>query len=174
MIARIALLALGLVLASQLTAVPDARAQCRLCETPTTAPEADASEGPIDLQIEASLDFDRLVVMGAGEGTATLRPDGTRQVSGSVEAISGRAMVGAARVRGEPGRMVRIDLPSRIELRSLEGARISIDEIVTDLSESPRLDSAGNLTFRFGGRIRLSGNSDGDFRGDLPITVEYL
>jgi hypothetical protein len=38
----------------------------------------------------------------------------------------------------------------------------------------PKLDSAGNLKFRFGGRIRLSGSSDGDFRGDLPITVEYL
>jgi Domain of unknown function (DUF4402) len=174
MIARIALLAFGLALASQLTAVPYARAQCRLCETPTTVPEAVSSQGPIDLRIEANLDFDRLVVMGVGDGTATLRPDGTREVSGSVEAISGRAMVGEARVRGEPGKLVRIDLPPRIELHSLDGARISIDEIVTDLTSAPRLDSAGTLTFRFGGRIRLSGNSDGDFRGDLPITVEYL
>jgi len=38
----------------------------------------------------------------------------------------------------------------------------------------PRLDSGGKLTFRFGGRIRVTGNADGDFRGDLPITVEYL
>jgi hypothetical protein len=38
----------------------------------------------------------------------------------------------------------------------------------------PRLDSAGKLSFRFGGRIRVSENSDGDFRGELPITVEYL
>lgn len=137
-------------------------------------PQAKTSAGPIDLQIEANLDFDRLIVMGAGDGTAMLLPDGTRQVSGSVEAISGRAMVGQARVRGEPGRLVRIDLPSRILLHSLEGAQISIDEIVTDLTAETRLDSAGNLSFRFGGRIRLSGNTDGDFRGDLPVTVEYL
>ena len=172
--ARTALLAFGLAAAALLTATPDARAQCRLCETPTTGPQSDGGDAPIDLEIEAGLDFDRLVVIGADEGSATLLPDGTRRVNGSVEAISGRAMVGEARVRGEPGRLVRIELPSRIELYSLDGARISIDEIATDLSPAPRLDSAGNLKFRFGGRIRLSGNSDGDFRGDLPVTVEYL
>jgi hypothetical protein len=29
------------------------------------------------------------------------------------------------------------------------------------------------LSFRFGGRVRITGNADGDYRGDLPITVEY-
>lgn len=174
MFARTALLPLGLMLAFQWAPVPDARAQCRLCGTPSTLPDEAQSGDPIDLQIEAILDFDRLVVMGEGAGAAILRPDGTRLATGSVEAISGRAVVGEARVRGTPGRAVRIDLPSTIELHSLEGARITIDEIVTDLDSSPRLDSAGNLTFRFGGRVRLSGSSDGDFRGNLPITVEYL
>ena len=120
------------------------------------------------------LDFGRLIVSGAGEGSATLLPDGTRQVSGSVEALGLRAMVGEASVRGEPGRSVRIDLPARIELYSMAGGRVTIDEVVADIPAVPKLDSAGNLKFRFGGRIRLSGNSDGDFRGDLPITVEYL
>jgi len=174
MVARTALLAFGLAAAALLAAAPSARAQCRLCETPTTAPVQQGAEGKIDLQIEAALDFDRLIVSGAGEGSATLLPDGTRQFSGSVEAFGQRAMVGEASVRGEPGRPVRIDLPARIELYSMDGGRITIDEIVSDLSGVPRLDSAGNLKFRFGGRIRLSGNSDGDFRGDLPITVEYL
>ena len=174
MIARTALLAIGTATAALLAAAPDARAQCRLCEKPVTAPQIDDAGRAIDLEIEAGLDFDRLVVMGAGEGSATLLPDGTRQVSGSVEAISGRAMVGEAHVRGEPGRVVRIDLPPRIELHSLAGARITIDRIVTDLPVAPRLDTAGNLSFRFGGRIRVSGNVDGDFRGDLPVTVEYL
>jgi hypothetical protein len=48
-----------------------------------------------------------------------------------------------------------------------------MDEIVSDLPPLPVLDSAGNLTFRFGGRVRISGESDGDYRGDLPITVQY-
>ena len=174
MMARSALLAMGMAAAAMLTAIPDARAQCRLCSSPTTAPKQSGPEGTIDLQIEASLDFDRLVVLGDGEGTATLLPDGSRHTSGSVEAISHRAMVGEAHVRGEPGRQVRIDLPTRLELRSMGGGRLSIDEIVTDLPADPRLDSAGNLTFRFGGRIRFNGNNDGDFRGDLPISVEYL
>jgi Domain of unknown function (DUF4402) len=174
MIVRSALLAFGLASAALLAAAPSARAQCRLCVTSTTAPGPDSAEGKIDLQIEAALDFGRLVVRDAGDGSATLLPDGTRQVSGSVEAMGLRAMVGEASVRGEPGRSVRIDLPTRIELYSMEGGRITIDEVVVDIPAVPKLDSAGNLKFRFGGRIRLSGNSDGDFRGDLPITVEYL
>lgn len=174
MMARTALLAIAIATAAGLAAVPGARAQCRLCEKPTTAPEADGKEEPIELQVEAGLDFDRLVVMHAGEGSATLLPNGTRQVSGSVEAISGRAMVGEARVRGEPGRAIRVDLPSRVEMYSVSGGRITIDRVSSDLPPMPRLDSAGKLSFRFGGRIRVSGNSDGDFRGDLPITVEYL
>ena len=174
MTARTALFAIAIATAAWLAAAPDARAQCRLCEKPTTAPQADGKEAAIELQVEAGLDFDRLVVMDAGEGSATLLPDGTRQVSGSVEAISGRAMVGEARVRGEPGRAIRIELPARVDMYSVSGGRILIDRITSDLPSMPRLDSAGKLTFRFGGRIRVTGNADGDFRGDLPITVEYL
>ena len=113
---------------------------------------------PMELEVQAILDFDRIVVLGGGEGTATLRPDGTRHVTGSFRRISGRAMVGEARVRGEPGRTVRVDMPARIELHSVSGATISIDEIVTDLAArcrgSIRLAAS---SFRFGGRLRLSG-----------------
>ena len=129
---------------------------------------------PIDLQVEAGLDFGRLVVTGRGEGSARLGSDGARQVSGAVEALSARAMVGEARVRGQAGRAIRIELPRRIELYSVNGGRITIDEIETDLPSLPRLDSEGRLSFRFGGRIRVSGDEEGDYRGDLPITAEYL
>ena len=138
MTARTALLAIAIATAAWLAAAPDARAQCRLCEKPTTAPQADGKEAAIELQVEAGLDFDRLVVMD------------------------------------EPGRAIRIELPSRVDMHSLSGGRITIDRITSDLPSTPRLDSGGRLTFRFGGRIRVSGNADGDFRGDLPITVEYL
>jgi len=30
------------------------------------------------------------------------------------------------------------------------------------------------LSFRFGGRVRISGDAEGDYRGDLPVTAEYL
>ena len=159
---------------SFLPALPVAAAQCRLCDTPTTVASTETSTGAINLQIEASLDFDRLILLGAGEGTAQLRPDGSTQVSGMVGAISNRAMVGSATVRGEPGRPVRIDLPHHIQLYSIAGGRISVDEIVSDLPATPRLDSTGTLSFRFGGRIHISGDAEGDYRGDMPITADYL
>jgi hypothetical protein len=30
------------------------------------------------------------------------------------------------------------------------------------------------LRFRFGGELDVSGNVEGDYRGDIPITVDYL
>ena len=83
-------------------------------------------------------------------------------------------MVGEVVIRGEPGRALRIDLPARIQLYTLSGGAIAIDDIASDLADQPRLDAAGNLSFRFGGRLTVSGDSEGDYRGDLPITVEYL
>lgn len=172
MTGRTALLLLALAAATA-AAVP-ARAQCRLCDDPTTARPDEASSTDVAVQIEASLDFDRLILTGPGEGSATLRPDGSRQVSGAISAIGARAMVGQARLRGEPGRAVQVDLPQRIELFSLSGGRIAIEDIVSDLPSEPRLDSAGLLTFRFGGRLEISGDAEGDYRGDVPITVDYL
>lgn len=171
---RIALGAgVGLVAAVALAAASPARAQCRLCATPTTAPPAAAQNGAIELSVETALDFDRLVVHGAGQGSATLLPGGERSASGVVTAVSGRAMVGEVRVRGEPGRDLRIELPLQIQLYTIAGGTITIKDIVGDHGDRPRLDSAGFLAFRFGGRLTLSGDSEGEYRGDLPITVEY-
>jgi hypothetical protein len=174
MTGRTALLHLCVAAAAIAAAVPAAHAQCRLCENPTTERASASGAGAISLQIETGLDFDRLVVIAPGEGSATLLPDGSRKVSGTITAISGRAMVGQVRIRGEAGRAVLIDLPDRVELFSVDGGRITIDEIVSDLPASPRLDGAGVLSFRFGGRLQVSGDAYGEFRGDVPITVDYL
>ena len=165
----------GVAAVGALACVPErAPAQCRLCSNPTTLPDSKTNEAGIELSVSATLDFDRLVLLGSGEGTATLLPNGSRSANGSIAAISGGAMVGAVVVRGEAGRGVRVELPSRIELHSMSGGRIAIDDIVSDLPALPRLDSAGNLSFRFGGKLRLSGDAEGDYRGDVPITVQYL
>jgi hypothetical protein len=37
-----------------------------------------------------------------------------------------------------------------------------------------RINAAGPLSFRFGRRLTLSGDAEGHYRGDVPITVEYL
>jgi hypothetical protein len=164
---------IALVTVLALSAATPAEAQCRLCSTPVTTHSEDAPATKVTVEIETSLNFDRLVVLGAGTGSAELRPDGSRSAQGTVADIGPRAMVGTAILHGEPGRFVRVDLPSRIELYSLSGGQIAFDEVSSDLPAMPRLDPSGSLTFRFGGRIRISGDADGDYRGDLPITAEY-
>jgi len=151
-----------------------APAQCRLCSTPTTDRPSDGAQGRIELEVSTMLDFDRLVLLGSGTGAATLLPTGERSATGTVATVSGRAMVGSVSVRGEPGRAVRVELPRRIELYTVGGSRIAIDALATDLPAMPRLDSGGNLSFRFGGRLTIAGDAEGEYRGDIPVTVEYL
>ena len=153
--------------------VSPARGQCRLCDKPTTALSHSPESEALQLEIETSLDFGRLILAGMGQGAAVIRPDGSSIAQGGLTDISARAMVGTAVIRGTPGRAVRVELPRRIDLYSLSGGRISVDDVTSDLPSLPRLDSAGTLTFRFGGRVSVSGDSEGDYRGDMPITVEY-
>jgi hypothetical protein len=149
-------------------------AQCRLCGTPTTARDDETGKGEVRLEVESSLNFDRVILLGQGQGSAVLRPDGSTSSGGTVADISPRAMVGTVTVHGEPGRALRIDLPRRIVLHSLSGGEVTFDDVSSNLPSMPHLDSAGNLTFRFGGRLTVSGDAEGDYRGDLPITAEYL
>lgn len=165
----------GALLVALLALPSGAGAQCRLCAQPMTTPTSATTptSGDVDVQIETNLNFDRLILAGSGSGAVTIRPDGSSGVEGSVLETGPRQMVGTVRVHGDANRTLRVDIPHRIELFSLSGGRITLEDITSDLSSLPRLDAAGNLTFRFGGRLLLSGNSDGPFRGDLPITVEY-
>ena len=155
-------------------ATAPAAAQCRLCGTPATQQQSGSAVAPVQIEVETSLDFDRLILLGPSGGTASLRPDGSRVASGSLQGPGGRAMVGTVTIRGEPGRTILVDLPSRIALFGGNGARIEIERVVTDLAPDARLDSGGRLQFRFGGELQVSGDAEGEFRGDIPITVQYL
>lgn len=150
----------------------DVSAPCRLCQ-PTDRPGEEAATKPVSLAVETSLDFDRLILVGSGDGSAELGPDGGRFVSGSVSAIGARAMVGQVVIRGEPGRYVRISLPDRIDLFGLSGGALRLESIRSDLGAMPRLGSDGTLSFRFGGVLKISGDVDGEYRGDVPIDVDY-
>jgi hypothetical protein len=162
-----------LLLAFLVSAAP-VGAQCRLCAQPSTGDAVDTPRaGDVDLQIETSLNFDRLILSGSGPGAVTIRADGSSGVEGSVLQAGPRAMVGTVLVHGIANRALRVDMPRRIDLFSVNGGRITLDDISSDLPAGPRLDAAGNLSFRFGGRLIVSGDSDGPYRGDLPITVEY-
>ena len=147
--------------------------QCRLCATPTTTLSSPGDGAGIALEVDSTLDFDRLILAGQGQGAAMIRPDGSSSAEGALAGVSPRAMVGSATVHGTPDRTVRVELPRTVELYSLGGGRITLEDVVSDLPSLPRLNSAGNLNFQFGGRVRISGEDDGDFRGELPITVEY-
>lgn len=161
-----------LAASSAIVAAP-ASGQCRLCEQPTVSAPANTAAGDVELQVETSLSFDRMILSGPGKGAVTIRPDGSNGVEGAVIEVGPRATVGTVLVHGEPNRMIRIELPRRIQLFSVTGGQITLDDVSTDTAGVTRLDSAGNLNFRFGGRLVLSGDCDGPYRGDLPITVEY-
>lgn len=170
-----AFLSLAALLGGALVMPAAALAQCRLCQTPTTGAANQVFGGPVRIEVQARLDFDQLVVMDAAlPGTARLLPDGTASTSGAIGAISGRAMVASVIVRGEPGRMVRIGLPGEIRLYGITGSSIRLDSLVTDLPPQARLDAQGSLQFRFGGALHIQGNVEGEYRGDVPITVDYL
>ena len=148
-------------------------APCLLCSPADGSADEQPAE-PVKLAVEARLDFDQLILAGSGEGSAEIGPDGSRVARGSVTSISARAMAGEVSIRGEPGREVRIDLPGNIELFGFNGGAIRLESIKSDLPPSPRLDSNGRLNFRFGGIVRVSGDTDGEFRGDVRVNVEYF
>jgi type 1 fimbria pilin len=160
------------LLAIAIGAAPS-HAQCRLCTQPTTADPSEAAGSDVQLQIETSLNFDRLILTGGGPASVTIRPDGSSSAAGAVTGVGPRAMVGTVLVHGEPNRGLRVDMPRRIELYGPTGTRIIFEDVSTDLPPVPRLDAVGNLSFRFGGRLTFTGDADGQYRGDLPITVEY-
>ena len=176
MMDRTCVLLAVLALAAGPVAVPsNAAAQCRLCDTPVTSLDQSTASMPIRLEIQARLDFDQVLLLdSASSGTARIAPDGSSSTSGSIGALSGRAMVGSVIIRGEPGRLVRIGFPDVIQLYGVTGSSIRVRALISDLPSAARLDSQGMLRFRFGGELDVSGNVEGDFRGDIPITVDYL
>lgn len=165
---------LGLIATVALSAGSPVFAQCRLCDQPSTDGGSNSSaDDDIQLRIETALTFDRLILLGSGNGAVTMRPDGSSGAEGIVAGVGPRAMVGTILVHGNAGRAIRVEMPRRIELHSLGGGRMILDDVISDLSANPRLDAAGNLSFRFGGRLMVTGDADGQYRGDLQIDVEY-
>ena len=171
---RFALLSSIALLAGALAVPGAAPAQCRLCDTPVTSPNRVDEASPIRLEVQARLDFDQVLLLDSTSGTARIAPDGSSSTSGSISVLTGRAMVGSVIIRGEPGRLVRIAFPNDIQLFGLSGRSIRVRALTSDLPSGARLDSQGQLRFRFGGEIEVTGDAEGDYRGDIPITVDYL
>jgi Domain of unknown function (DUF4402) len=174
---RLALAALCAALLIAPWSLDQARAApCLLCgeNSASMAPSAATSdELPLRITISAQLDFSR-VATGQGGGSVTLDPvTGQRRVSGGLQDIGGLALTGEAMVSGTPGRAVRVILPGEILLDSDQGRSARVVDLTTNLGPAPRLGPDGRLNFRFGGRLAVGRDDDGNYRGRIPISVEY-
>lgn len=151
-----------------------AGAQCMLCAQDKAAgTAARKADVPLRVDIETQLDMGRVAV-GAMGGEVEIDPaSGVRRVRGDVVDLGGFALTGVVTVRGEPGAQVRVILPASVDLEGGHGRTARVTGFVTDLSATPRLGADGRLQFRFGGRLQIAGLDDGDYRGRIPVTVQY-
>jgi Domain of unknown function (DUF4402) len=162
-------LALGVLIV--FLAVAPVSAQCPTC---ATDPVAMRQRVPVTIEIEAGLDFSRLIRTQSSDGTMRVDPlSGAREASGGIAELGGMALKGTAIVTGEPLAPLRITLPDRIEMRSTSGATAEVVDLQTDLSPAPMLGPDGRLAFSFGGKLSVKGQISGAFRGNIRISADY-
>lgn len=166
---------LGLAAVFGSVAVP-ASAQCLLCDAPDTSANGEAARPagkPLRISINTRLDFSRAAIASIGQGTIVVTPDGSRTVSGNLEDLGGMGVAGTVEVWGSPNRQLTIELPDAVELRAADGAVAKVTNFRTDLKRNPKLNVAGYLKFNFGAELHVSAGQSGQFRGRIPISVEY-
>lgn len=152
----------------------EANAQCRLCSKQTEVTKSTERKIPLRIEITANLDFSRVAKANESGGEVSVDPHtGRRRVGSGLVDLGGFAISGQAHVTGEPRRRVRIELPDQVILTAPNGAKAEVVGLATSLSTEAQLDSNGKLSFSFGGKLRVSGKGDGNFRGRIPITVNY-
>ncbi|WP_162013493.1 DUF4402 domain-containing protein [Erythrobacter sp. NAP1] len=130
----------------------------------------------ITITIESDIDFGRVVLLGSGEARVLLDLEsGRKTVIGDVDDLGGMPITGRAMIQGAPFEEVVISIPNEIGMRDPNGGTARVREFVTDLDGFPRLDSDGQLEFRFSGTLVIEAETDasGNLRGRVPITVEY-
>jgi len=150
-------------------------AQCRLCTAEENAQRnADnTSSVPLTVTIEADIRFSRLALNGRSGEARLDTNSGITQTDGGLINLGGLSLTGSARITGEPGRSVRIDLPERVRMVNQTGDQAELVNLKTTLPARPRLDLDGSLSFSFSGTLRIQNNSGGNYRGRIPISAEY-
>lgn len=158
--------------AALLLAVPaGAQDGCRLCYAD---PAAKPGEAPLAIEIYADLNFAKLALTGREGGSAEVPANGTgKRTDGAMIDLGGVAVTGYGRITGGPGREVRVELPNRVEMTSPDGGRAELVDFTTDLPPHPTLDARGTLEFKFGARMVVRSGRGGNFRGRIPISVDY-
>jgi hypothetical protein len=165
---------LGFALCLAMLAVAPAHAAgdpaCKLC-----APaQEQAPKAPLQIQVDKGIDFSRFAEVGSGGGQAAIDPQtGTRTARGNLMGLGGLAYQGHARITGQPDAYVRIEMPPSVVLYSSSGAEVELSDFRTDLPAAPMLDAHGALEFNFGATLQTRRPGGGNFRGRIPIRIEY-
>jgi hypothetical protein len=131
-------------------------------------------ERPLTITIESGLSVGRLGLQGRKDGDAAIDPQtGAKQVGPNMIDLGGLSYQGKATITGQPLRPVRIELPPSVVLYSQAGTEAELSDFRTDLPGVAMLDASGQLQFNFGATITSKGGQGGNFRGRIPIRVEY-
>lgn len=130
---------------------------------------------PLQVTVQSGMDFSRSALRGRVDGDALIDPQTGEKIMGpNMIDLGGFPFQGEVQVTGKPGQPVRIDLPTSVILRSRNGVEAELSDFTTDISGVAVLDANGELTFRFGARITTIDAAGGQFRGRIPIRVEYF
>jgi len=143
------------------------------CDDPfvTIGPNGDR---PLSITVESGISVGRLGLKGREDGNAEIDPQtGTKQVGSGMVDLGGLSFQGKATITGHPLRPVRIELPQTVTLYSPTGAEAELSDFRTDLAGVAMLDANGQLQFNFGATITSKNGQGGNFRGRIPIRVEY-
>jgi hypothetical protein len=147
------------------------QADCRLCYA---EPGAKRGERPLTIEIWADLSFARLALTSRSGGSAQVdAQSGGKSTQGDMIDLGGAPITGRGRITGIPLRAVRIDLPLRVPMTTPDGASAELVDFTTNLPPHPRLDANGALEFTFGARLVVKSGRGGNYRGRIPISVDY-
>lgn len=160
-----------LAAALSLAAVPAVGQEaCRLCYSD---PAAQPGDRPLTIEIWTDLNFAKLALTGRSGGSARLDTAGGKSTAGDIIDLGGTAVTGRGRITGIPSRDVRVDLPRMVAMTTPDGGNAQLVDFTTNLPAYPRLDSSGVLEFEFGARLVIKDGRGGNYRGRIPISVEY-
>lgn len=169
--ARLAFPAALIAVLAVLPVPAGAQEGCRLCYS---SPGATPGEAPLTIEIYADLSLGKLAMTGRGGGSVTVDPNSSgKRTQGEMIDLGGTAISGRGLVKGEPLRAVRFDLPERVPMAAPDGSEAELTGFTTNLPAHPVLDSNGRLEFTFGARLVVRGAKGGNYRGRIPITVDY-
>lgn len=143
------------------------------CADPLLTP-APNGERPLSITIESGLTVGRLGLKGHADGDATIDPQtGAKELGANMIDLGGLSFQGKATITGQPLHPVRIELPHTVVLHSPSGAEAELRDFRTDLPPVAMIGADGRLQFNFGATISTKNAQGGNFRGRIPIRVEY-